>query len=229
VKIAILETGTPPSDLAQGHGRYDAMVHDLLGEGHHYTTFRVFDYELPGSPDAFEGYVITGSSAGVHDGLPWVDNLASFLRAAKGRTKLVGICFGHQVMAHAFGGTVAKAPQGWGLGLHRYVLCGRRAWMDDTASVEVIASHQDQVTGLPPGAAVIGASDFTPNAMIDYGDGAISFQCHPEFTTAFARDLIDAHAAPDMTEATKANARQSLKGKRKTDILARWISCFLSS
>src|SRR3546814_14651521 len=82
-------------------------------------------------PETQDGYVITGSPAGVYDGLPWIMRLIAWLREAKGRTKLVGICFGHQVMAQAFGGNVAKADTGWGIGLHRYDVNERASWMDD--------------------------------------------------------------------------------------------------
>ena len=227
MRIGILETGAPPGALADTHGRYDAMVRAMLGDRHEYTTFRVTEGDWPERPDAFDAFVITGSSSGVHDGLPWVDTLAAFLRDVRGRAKLVGICFGHQVMAHAFGGTVAKVDRGWGLGLHRYALRDRRDWMGTADSVAVMASHQDQVIALPPGAAVIGASDFTPYAVIDYGDDAVSFQCHPEFTTAFSRALIEIDRAPDMTAALRDEARASLDGDSDAGIVAGMIDRFL--
>ena len=227
VRIGILETGAPPGDLAAVHGRYDAMVRDMLGDGHAYTTFRVTEGEWPVAADSIDAFVITGSSAGVQDGLPWVADLAAFLRDVRGRTKLVGICFGHQVMAQAFGGTVAKAAQGWGLGLHRYAVNARPEWIGDTAGVAVMASHQDQVVVPPPGATVVGGSAFTPHAIIDYGDDAISFQFHPEFTTAFSRALIDVDRATDMTDALKGEARRSLDDDGDARVVAGWIDRFL--
>ena len=75
--------------------------------------------------------MITGSAAGVYDPLPWIAPLKDFLVSAKGRAKLVGVCFGHQVMAEAFGGKVIKSPKGWGLGLHAYEVVRREGWMDE--------------------------------------------------------------------------------------------------
>ena len=231
MRIGILETGSPPGDLAETHGRYDAMVRELLGPAHEYVTFRVIANDWPTDAGAFDAFVITGSSAGVNDGLPWIDELATFLRAVRGRVKLVGICFGHQIMAQAFGGTVEKAAQGWGLGLHRYDLRHRPAWLgdDESEGVLIVASHQDQVVAVPAGSTVFGTSDFTPNAMIDYGDAAISFQCHPEFTTAFARALIDAHRASDVTAEHKAAAQRSLAVDGDAAIVRGWIDRFLRS
>src|SRR3546814_20568603 len=118
------------------------MVRRLLGYGHAFTTYDVARAELPAIPETQDAYVITGSPAGVYDGLPWIMRLIEWLREAKGRTKLVGICFGHQVMAQAFGGNVAKADKGWGIGLHRYAVHERASWMDDAASFAIPVSHQ---------------------------------------------------------------------------------------
>ena len=227
MKIGILETGVPPGDLADTHGRYDAMVRDMLGDGHAYRTFAVAEGDWPTAQDGIDAYVITGSSAGVHDGLPWVEELAAFLRGVRGRAKLVGICFGHQVMAHAFGGTVEKVDRGWGLGLHRYAMRDRPGWLGPAAGVAVMASHQDQVVVPPPGSVVVGASDFTPYAILDYGDDAISFQFHPEFTTAFSRALIDVDRAADMPASLKAAAHRSLDEDSDAVAVAAMIDRFL--
>ena len=114
MRIGILETGVPPSALVDEHGRYDAMTARLLGSDFATTSFRVQEGELPVRPEEFDGYVITGSSAGVYDDLPWIDPLRAFLQAAKGRAKLVGICFGHQIMAEAFGRARREVRQGLG-------------------------------------------------------------------------------------------------------------------
>ena len=154
-------------------------------------TFDVAGGQLPGVDD-FPALVITGSSAGVYDPLPWIAPLKSFLVEARGRTALVGVCFGHQVMAEAFGGQVIKSPKGWGVGLHSYDVRTARPWMDGVGTFKAPASHQDQVVAAPPGAEVVAGSEFTPFGMLDYGsDRAISLQLHPEFEPAYARALID--------------------------------------
>ena len=191
MKIGILQTGVPPLNLKDEFGDYPSMIRNLLGEGFETQTFDVVT-DGPPKADGFAGYVITGSAAGVYDELPWIAPLMDFLRQQRGQAKLVGICFGHQVMAQAFGGDVIKSPKGWGIGLQRYGLETREPWMDGAAAVAIPASHQDQVVRPPPGAAVTLASDFTPYAGLAYADGAISFQAHPEFDPAFASSLIEA-------------------------------------
>ena len=187
--IGILECGTPPAPLGDTHGDYVDMVRRLLGPGRGTERYAVHRGEWPAEAAACEAYVLTGSSAGVYDDLPWIAPLFDFIRAARGRAKLVGICFGHQAMAQALGGSAVKSPKGWGIGLHRYAVTAGAAWLDGGGEVRAAASHQDQVVTAPPGARVVAANAFTPLAALDYGD-AISFQFHPEFTRDFAVDLL---------------------------------------
>src|SRR3546814_19800547 len=91
--------------------------------------------------------------------------LSEWLREAKGRTKLVGICFGHQVMAQAFGGNVAKADKGCGIGPHRYDVHERASWTDDAASFAIPVSPQDQFVEPPPGLRLPAGTDFSPSGL----------------------------------------------------------------
>ena len=165
MRIAALETGVPPGDLAERFGDYPDMFERLLGLGP-MDRFDVERSHFPAAPQDYDAYLITGSPAGVYDPLPWIAELMSFLQAAKGQAALVGICFGHQAMAQAFGGQVIKSPKGWGAGLHAYEVRAREPWMDDVGQIVLPASHQDQVVAPPPGAEVIASSAFTPFAAL---------------------------------------------------------------
>jgi len=190
VKLAILETGYPPGDLADRFGSYPAMFAALLGDGFEIETFDVQAGELP-DPNAHDAVLITGSPAGVYDDYPWIAPLMNFIRAAGG-SRMVGVCFGHQVMAEALGGHVEKSDKGWGAGLHRYSLVHGEPWIDSPVGIAVPASHQDQVVIQPPETDVVAASDFTPYAGLAWTDRpAISFQFHPEFSPDFAKALIE--------------------------------------
>ena len=189
--VAILETGRPPGDLMAAHGDYVAMFGDLLAPRFESCGYRVEDGELPVSPRDHSAYLITGSPAGVYDPLSWIEPLQRFIRAAKS-SKMVGVCFGHQVMAEALGGHVEKSDKGWGAGLHHYPIVRREPWMDGEAEVAVPASHQDQVVLQPPNTEIVASSAFTPYAALAWtGRPAISFQFHPEFTPEFAKALIE--------------------------------------
>ena len=189
MKLAILETGRPPGDLAERFGDYPAMLAALLGEGFEIETFDVQAGELP-DPNDHDAVLITGSPAGVYDDYPWIAPLMEFIRAAN-ISRMVGVCFGHQVMAEALGGHVEKSNKGWGAGLHRYSIEHAESWLDGVGEIAIPASHQDQVVVQPPHSEIVAASDFTPYAALAWTDRpAISFQFHPEFSPEFAKALI---------------------------------------
>ena len=184
-RIAILETGHPPEHLKDDFDDYPARFRALLGEGVPTTRFDVQSGNLPEDPAAFQGAIVTGSAAGVYDDLPWIPPLIDWLRAARGRTRLVGICFGHQVMAKALGGTVEKFKGGWAAGASKY-------WREDLGREQtVLAWHQDQVIERPPGAEVVGSNEFCENAVLRYGDWGLSFQPHPEFSKDYYEGLAE--------------------------------------
>lgn len=224
MQIGILQCGEAPPNLTADHGTYGAMVTRLVSEAGPCRIFDVTRGELPEQVEICDAYVLTGSPAGVYESLPWINPLADFLLRARGTTKMVGICFGHQMLAQTFGGQVVKSPKGWGIGVHRYEVVAQAPWMDDSPTISVPASHQDQVVACPPDARVLLRSAFTPYAGLDYGH-SISFQCHPEFTTGFGTALIASRHSlfGAMTEQALASYAEPDDRAR----LGRWIREFI--
>ncbi len=227
MKLAILEAGKPPAPLVARFGRYPAMFEHLLGNGFVTQSFDLEAGALPASPGDHDAYLITGAPAGVYDGLAWIADLLGFLRAAKGQAKLVGICFGHQAMAQAFGGHVEKSDKGWGIGLHTYPIVRHECWMDEVPMVSVPASHQDQVVLQPPDTDILASSVFTPYAALAWRDQpAISFQFHPELSAEFTTALIESRRTrlPDPD-----GAIASLEAPNDNQRVGDWIRRFLLS
>ena len=225
MKLAILETGRPPGDLSERFGSYPAMFAQMLGDGFEITTYDVAAGELPPDPAAHDAYLITGSPAGVYDPLPWIEPLSDFIRSAN--RKMVGICFGHQVMAQALGGEVEKSDKGWGVGLHRYSIDEAEPWMDPVDEISVAVSHQDQVVTQPPNTRVVASSPFTPFAALAWTDRpAFSVQFHPEFSPDYAKALVDRRRdrLPDPDSAIA-----SLDKPNDNARVAQWIRRFLTS
>lgn len=191
MRLGILETGRPPEALAH-HGSYVAMFQELLGPEFDYVAFAVIDDVFPATVHDADAWLVTGSRFGVYDEAPWIRRLEAFLReVVAAGVPVVGICFGHQVLASALGARVEKAAAGWGVGPHTYEVIERAPWMEASAERFTLnAMHQDQVLSLPTGAKVLARSDFCPFAALAYGDRAISFQAHPEFDNAYERDLV---------------------------------------
>ncbi len=227
MNIAILETGHPPERLGGRFPSYGAMVEALIGDGHRFECFDVTVGRWP-EAEAFDAFVITGSPASVYDATAWVEDLLAFLRDLDPSKKLVGLCFGHQALAQAFGGRVERSERGWGLGLHAYDVIARAPFMDDAETIAIPVSHQDQVVAVPPGARVLAGSAFTPYGVLLWRDRpALSFQCHPEFEPDYARALTDGHRAGAADPAVVPAALASLEGRHDSARVGGWIRRFL--
>jgi GMP synthase-like glutamine amidotransferase len=230
MKIGIFEAGSPPGALAKRFGSYGNMFRRLLGPAFKFEPFDVQAGALPGSDDDCEAYLITGSSSGVYDGDPWIGALEQFVRDHAGEKPMVGVCFGHQIMAQALGGRVVKSPKGWGLGVHRYELSAKAPWMDGGDAIGLPVSHQDQVVALGPEARLLGGNAFTPLGLVDYPSlRAMSLQAHPEFEPDFVSALIEARRGGPLDSDTADAAQSSLKEATDRRRVAVWLRRFLNT
>lgn len=184
MKIGILLTGHAPDALIGETGDYDRFFKNLLGpQNFEFVTFAVVDGQFPDSAEAADGWLITGSRHGVYEDHPWIPPLEALIREIRDKGQpLIGVCFGHQIIAQALGGKVEKFKGGWAVGPTEYDLDGER--------VTVNAWHQDQVVALPEGARVLGSNAFCQNAMVAYGDNIWTIQAHPEYDNTFIDGLI---------------------------------------
>lgn len=196
MKIGILRTGRALPYIKAKHGEFDDLFTKLLdGNDMTFQAYAVLDGELPKSVTECDGWLITGSASSSYEELPWIADLETFLRGAFAEdVPIVGICFGHQILAQALGGKVEKYTGGWAIGPHEYQFDGIET------PVSINAWHQDQVTKLPIGAKTVGHSAFCEHAAIVYGKTAYTVQAHPEFTNAFIGDLIDIRRASVPTD-----------------------------
>jgi GMP synthase-like glutamine amidotransferase len=230
MNLGILETGAPPADLKDRFGTYGDMFRDLLGPDYRYTYYDVRGGQLPERPDPHDAYLITGSSSGVYDGEPWIEALRAFVQQISGRVPLVGICFGHQLMAEAYGGRVTKSPKGWGVGLHSYEIARRADWMktDGEPLLSIPVSHQDQIVELPKDATVLASSPFTPYAVLEYPQRrAVSLQGHPEFSPDYAAALIELRRGTRYPQDFADAALATLKKSNDSPRVAAWLRRFL--
>jgi len=233
MKLTIIQAGEVPPPLRAGFGSYPPMymrMFDEAGFGFSYDTVPIYDGAAFPDPTALEGIVITGSSAGVYEDHAWLEPLRDFIRGAyAANTPMLGICFGHQIMAHALGGEVRKSEKGWGLGRHTYSVQNRPGFLaTQLPALSIGCSHQDQVIVPPRDAEVYLGSEFTPNAGLAYRNGrAISMQPHPEFLDDYVLALAELRRgkAPDEV-VDKAIA--SLSTESHASDVAGWLGNFLS-
>lgn len=218
--IGILQTGHVPDALRADTPSYPAMFEALLaGRGLTFRSYPVVDGSFPEDVHEAEGWLITGSRYGAYEKEPFIARLEDFVLAAyAAHVPIVGICFGHQIIAQALGGRVEKFAGGWAVGPQSYDF--------DGTEVRLNAWHQDQVVALPPEAEVIARNDFCENAALLYGDRAYSVQAHPEFQDSYIAGLIETRAKGVVPDDKRDAARAALGGKVDSEWAADRIADF---
>ena len=185
--IGILQCGHAPDGVQAKHGDFDTMfAHLLQGKGFTFKTWDVVDQIFPSSPLEADGWLISGSKHGAYEDHAFIKPLSELIKNIYASAQpMVGVCFGHQLIAQALGGKVEKFNGGWAIGSQNYTFGTHGA-------VTLNAWHQDQVTALPPGAEVIAKSDFCKYAGVVYGKKAYTIQPHPEFSNTIFTDYVSA-------------------------------------
>lgn len=219
--IGILQCGHFLDRADADLGDYDDMFKRLLSaQGLTFKTWDVVDMEFPESVDEAQGWLITGSRHGAYDDLEFIPPLEDFIcRAYAKGVPMVGICFGHQIIAQALGGRVAKASGGWQV--------GRKVYNFDGEEVALNAWHQDQVIEAPVRAKTIASSDTCEHAALLYEGKALTIQAHPEFAEPAVSALIAAYRKKDAIKPSDLDAaRESTPDPVNNDAMADRMAAF---
>jgi GMP synthase-like glutamine amidotransferase len=231
MKIAILKTDTVRPEFTAEFGQYPQMFIELLQQVEPGLEFIVYDVEHQQYPDAIDGidaWLITGSKSSVYDDKPWIAELEEFVRLLHRQQKVViGICFGHQLVAQALGGKTEKAAAGWGVGVHQAQWLSEPAWLGEHRDrFNLLVSHQDQVIEPAAGSVVLAGSEFCPNAVCQLGDHILTFQGHPEFIKDYSRKLMNFRREM-LGEQVYEDGMASLATDTDQRQVARWIIDFI--
>ena len=223
MQIGILQTGMAPDALAPTTGEYPEMFAKLLeGQGFTFRTYAVVKGELPASATECDGWLITGSRHGVYEDHPWIAPLEQLIRDAfAAHVPVVGICFGHQIVAQAMGGKVEKFAGGWAVGPTTYDFDGEKLTLN--------AWHQDQVVTAPHGAKVVARNEFCENAALLYDDRAFTIQAHPEYDPGFIEGLIDHRGKGVVPDTLLADAKGKLATPLHDKTIAAQIAAFFKA
>jgi GMP synthase-like glutamine amidotransferase len=225
IRVGLLQVGHIEGRSLSIGGDYLELFTKILqphGIGLH--RFACDEGELPESVDDFDGWLCTPSRRSTYDDLAWLPDVSDLLRTLVAEERpLVGICFGHQLLAHALGGEVKRADGGWNVGVQDYAVLEHPWWMEPARDhVRLIASHQDQVVTLPPAATLLAGNDACPNGGMLVGERAWTLQTHPEFTPALADSLLAARVELLGADVV-ASARASLAEPADQDLVAWWL------
>ena len=211
-------------------GDYADMFAALFARHGSEVSLNFYDLQqgdYPRALDECDGYLSTGSRFSVYDREPWILRFRDLVRALyQEKRKFVGICFGHQMIAHALGGSCVKSGSGWGVGVHEVAVCAKKPWMEpEQGAYNLIVCHQDQVVALPADAERLGGNAHCPYAMVAVGDHFLGIQAHPEFNTAYVEALMRTRVE-QIGRSVVQQARRSLHKQIDEAVVVQWMLNF---
>ncbi|KAI0067118.1 class I glutamine amidotransferase-like protein [Artomyces pyxidatus] len=233
-RLALLVCDTPPPPVRNAHGDYTQIFTTLfrsaLPEGLTEFVLDAYDvrgkmeYPSDGVLDSYRGVVITGSAASAYEDVPWINKLVEWvarLASTKPEIKIIGICFGHQIIARAMGGSCVPNSGKWEVGVTEVALSpvGKRIFGAETINIEQM--HRDHVPDVPPSFHLLGSTPIAPvQGMVRFADAAepaealppihiLTLQGHPEFTASIVKELVDIRSASGIIDATTAESARS--------------------
>ena len=235
MRIGILEADTLEPDIKEKYGSYAEMFQRLLlsvDDQLEIKVYPVIEGKYPENMDECDAYLITGSKFSAYDNEPWIKQLRDYILALhKHRSKLIGICFGHQIIALSLGGLTKKSEKGWAVGNSLSKIKKEKPWMGDEMAdakkqFALLVSHQDQVISLPAQAELIASNAFCPNASFQIANHILCFQGHPEFSADYLSYLMNKRRDSIGEEKCK-KAMDSLEIDQDALLVAGWIVNFI--
>ena len=232
MKVGILLTDHVMDELQIRHGDMSDFYKFIFNEVDPTISLKIFEVvnnEYPEEINECEGYLITGSRESVYDQFKWIDYLKEKLIEMESFKKpVLGICFGHQLIAQVLGGRADEAKVGWTVGNQTYELEKKFPWSENNiSSIKLLHSHKDQVTKLPADAQLIASTKKVPIAMFHIGNHILSHQGHPEFTSEYVFDVATKRRKI-LGEETYLEAVNNLQNTSPDNrIVAKWWVDFL--
>ncbi len=231
MKIGILKTDNVRPGLAERFGEYPDMFGRLFKNVEsdiELITFDILKKEYPKNIDEVDAYLITGSSASVYEDLDWIKELSGFIKELDAqKKKTLGICFGHQLIAHVLGGKTEKSETGWHIGTQPHNLLQPGIdLLGESENFNLIFSHQDQVVIPAKGSITLATTSACPIAMCKIGAHILTVQAHPEFENEYARELITLRKDLFGEDLFQAGVN-SLERENDRGLVAQWLIDFI--
>lgn len=229
MKVGLIECGPVPDEFVSRFGNTARWIEQLLGKSARspvdVRSYLAYENALPGAADTADVWIIGGSAHSVTEQTPWMLALQAWIRATYRTTKIVGICFGHQIVAKAFDGEVGRSSSGWHAGIETYKVDHHPSWMRPEAGcVNFVASHQDEVLKPPTGARVLGGNAACRNGMLLIEDRIFTIQLHPEMTTDCSALMLE--RGVEKFGPRHAEFRETLAKELSQPVFSDWVIQF---
>lgn len=231
MKIGLLVCDQVQPQLQREFGDYPQMFKSLLRRVDNSVALEIFNpvqAQFPADINQCDVYMTTGSKWGVNDDLDWIKPLLEFIRQLYRANKgLAGVCFGHQLIAKALGGSVETSDKGWGIGIASSNILRQQPWMlPAQTTLDLVVSHREQITRLPQDCQVLASNEFCPFSMIQVSNHFLGIQGHPEFCRPYSLALINSRRDKIPAE-TVAQGITSLQHHPDSLLATKWILNFL--
>lgn len=234
MKIAILDADHLSPSIIRRYGNYaDKIIHllsPMKSQLQNNITFSRYDAtkrQLPKSLSEYNLYIITGSQYSTYENKQWIRDLEKLIiKIHNKKIKLIGICFGHQLIAQSLGGKVEKNPKGWELGITATHILNTYPWMEPSREfLFTLVSHQDQIIQLPEDAIHFAETNLCKYSGYTIGNHILGMQCHPEFSKKYVRLIIQLQSK-QLSSQDKKSAISSLNQATDQDVISRWLIHF---
>ncbi len=234
MQIGILQCDSVRSTLSETYGEYPAMIEAAFRATDDSLTFKTYPSYLGVLPDDIENcdaYIITGSRHSVfdHDEELWINPLRDFIiKLNKAKKKLLGLCFGHELIADVMGGKVERADCGWQIGIHTVEITQHRDFMQPkTDALYLPMMCEDQVQSIGEEATIMAQGKNSQYAILQYGDHILTTQGHPEFTQDFAKALITLRQDEFPSKRFEKGLASFSENQTDRETVFRWFTNFL--
>ena len=234
-RVLILQAGTADEAMRAQFGDYPSWFARHLASRVELTVVRAYEENLPGL-SRYDGVLVTGSPRSVVEPEPWMDAAASYVLDAARSRPVLGVCFGHQLIARALGGRVERNPRGREAGTTEVQLTDEGArdplFHGVPRTLSVQQTHEDHVAELPAGATLLAANEFSPAQAYAVGDATRCVQFHPEMDAERSRVLAEIRRerldrqAPGGARHVLASIRVTRDAER---VLTNWVERFVGA